>query len=163
MPRYETMQVSDVMPDPSNARKHGQRNLEAIASSLKAFGQQKPIVVDGRGICLAGNGTLEAARSLGWQTIQAVRSELSPVEAVAYGIADNRSAELAEWDLEVLPKLLESLDDETREAIDFPEEALTVLGAASPESLQVPDSQEIDVESFEGRHQCPRCGFEFDG
>ncbi len=162
-PRYETLAIGEITPDPSNARTHNQRNLDAIAGSLQAFGQQKPIVVDARGICLAGNGTLAAAKALGWEAIEVIRSELSPAEAIAYGIADNRSAELADWDLDVLPRLLEGLSDEMRQVVDFPEEALTVLGAVDPDVLDVPDSEEVDVESFEGKHQCPRCGFEFDG
>ena len=63
--------ISSLTLDPTNARKHSDLNLRAIASSLQRFGQRKPIVVQGN-IVLAGNGTLEAAKSIGpyrdWET-----------------------------------------------------------------------------------------------
>jgi ParB-like chromosome segregation protein Spo0J len=61
--------IADLSLDPNNARKHSQRNLDAIAASLKQFGQRKPIVVH-RGVVLAGNGTVEAAKTLGWTEIE---------------------------------------------------------------------------------------------
>ena len=102
----EHLPISSLSPDPANARRHGERNLEQITASLRRFGQQKPIVVDATNVVRAGNGTLAAARALGWATIAAVRSELAGVELTAYAIADNRSAELAEWDAEVLSAAL---------------------------------------------------------
>src|SRR5438309_1239332 len=72
----ETLPISTLSEDPANARRHPQRNLEQIKASLRRFGQQKPIVVDATNTVRAGNGTLAAARALGWTTIQAVRSEL---------------------------------------------------------------------------------------
>ena len=105
----ETIAVSELSLDPSNVRKHSRRNLDAIKASLRKFGQQKPIVVDAKGIVLAGNGTLTAAKELGWTEIQATRTELAGVEATAFAIADNRTAELAEWEEDGLAKVLESL------------------------------------------------------
>lgn len=98
----ETVRVETLSLDPANARKHGQRNLDAIAASLRRFGQQKPIVVDSKGVVRAGNGTLAAAKLLGWDHIDLVRSDLPPSELAAFAIADNRTAELAEWDTEIL-------------------------------------------------------------
>ena len=98
--------------DPKNARKHSARNLEAIAASLEKFGQRKPIVVH-RGVVLAGNGTLEAAKSLGWTEIDVaeVPDDWDNDTAKAYAIADNRTAELAEWDESELAKQLLELQD----------------------------------------------------
>jgi hypothetical protein len=60
---------------------------------------------------LAGNGTLTAAQELGWTEIQIVRTELAGVEATAFAIADNRTAELAEWEEDKLGEVLKSLKD----------------------------------------------------
>ncbi len=98
--------IADLSPDPANARRHGERNLAQITASLRRFGQQKPVVVDANNVVRAGNGTLAAARALGWTTIAAVRSELAGADLSAYAIADNRSAELAEWDAEMLAATL---------------------------------------------------------
>ena len=100
--KIETIPIDSISPDPSNARRHPQRNLDQIKSSLRRFGQQKPIVVDATNTVRAGNGTLAAAKALGWETIQIVRSDLEKTELTAFAIADNRSAELAEWDAEIL-------------------------------------------------------------
>ncbi|HOQ87814.1 MAG TPA: ParB/Srx family N-terminal domain-containing protein [Phycisphaerae bacterium] len=109
--KSEIVPISSLSTDPANVRKHGQRNLDAIKASLKRFGQQKPIVVDANGVVVAGNGTLEAARSLGWDEIAIVRTSLTGAEATAFAIADNRTAELAEWDDEALAETLATLDD----------------------------------------------------
>jgi len=102
----EHLPIAALSPDPANARRHGERNLEQIKASLRRFGQQKPIVVDATNVVRAGNGTLAAARALGWTTIAAVRSDLAGADLTAYAIADNRSAELAEWDAELLSAAL---------------------------------------------------------
>lgn len=98
-----TVSISKVALDPANVRTHDERNLKAIADSLRLFGQRKPIVVmqaDGGFVVIAGNGTLEAARLLGWDEIAVavVPDNWTSDEAAAYAIADNRSAELAAWD-----------------------------------------------------------------
>ena len=109
--KLTTTKITELSLDPSNVRKHGRKNLDAIKASLRKFGQQKPIVVDAKGIVLAGNGTLTAAKELGWTEIQATRTELTGSAATAFAIADNRSAELAEWDEDKLHAVLRSLQE----------------------------------------------------
>jgi ParB family chromosome partitioning protein len=116
--KLTTTKIADLSLDPSNVRKHSRRNLDAIKASLRKFGQQKPIVVDAKGIVLAGNGTLTAAQELGWTEIQIVRTELAGVEATAFAIADNRTAELAEWE-DSLNDVLKSLQDEGVDLADL--------------------------------------------
>jgi len=108
--RIERLATGELQLDPRNARLHGPRNLEAMQASLERFGQQRPIVVSADGVVLAGNATLQAARALGWTHIDAVRTSLADAEAVAYAVADNRTAELAEWDAAVLGKLAQEVD-----------------------------------------------------
>jgi DNA modification methylase len=96
--------------DPANARAHGERNLEAIVSSLQRFGQAEPLVVHGpTGRVIGGNGRLVAMRKLGWTECDVVELEVDPIEATALGIALNRTAELAEWDNQALARLLDQL------------------------------------------------------
>jgi ParB-like chromosome segregation protein Spo0J len=112
--------ITILTSDPANARKHSKRNIEAIKASLQRFGQVKPIVTHKNATTvIAGNGTLEAAKQLGWKKIAVVRSGLEGSDATAYGIADNRTAELAEWDMDVLDKLTANLDDDLVEASGF--------------------------------------------
>ncbi len=110
--KVETVAISSLHEDPANARKHGDRNIAAIKASLARFEQQRPIVVGPGDVVVAGNGTLRAARELGWDQIQIVRTDLEGVDRVAFAIADNRTAELAEWDDEVLVAALQSLAED---------------------------------------------------
>ena len=109
----ETLPISELTPDPNNARRHDAANLLAIAGSLEQFGQRKPIVIDQANVVVAGNGTLDAAKKLGWSTIQAVRvpADWSPTQIKAFALADNRTAELASWDKATLESQLAELDD----------------------------------------------------
>lgn len=110
--RYERVSVDSLTEDPANVRLHPERNLDAIKASLRRFGQQKPLVADGKGVVVAGNGTLRAARALGWTEVDVVRTELEGADAVAFAIADNRTAELAEWDTDALVRVLGALKGE---------------------------------------------------
>ena len=86
-------------PDPENVRKHDERSYEATRASLEEYGQRKPIVVRKEGMIVkAGNGTLEAAKRLGWKHIAAVVVDEDAMQAAGYALADNRTGELSEWD-----------------------------------------------------------------
>ena len=126
--RRLSMSIADLTPDPANARKHGPRNLDAIKASLVAFGQRKPVVVQAEGMIVrAGNGTLEAAKALGWETIAAVVLDDDNATASQFAIADNRTAELAEWDDETLASLLDGMDEPTRDMLAFDDKELAGL------------------------------------
>ena len=109
--KLETVTIESLILDPQNARKHSKRNLNAISASLDKFGQRKPIVVH-NGTVIAGNGTLEAAKLLGWTEIAISRcpDDWDANTAKAYALADNRSSELAEWDEKILSTQLLDLD-----------------------------------------------------
>ena len=112
--------IDSLTPDPSNARKHDKRNIEAIKASLARFGQTKPIVLHTNGTTIiAGNGTWHAAKELGWTHIAAAQTSLDTAEAVAYGIADNKTAELAEWEDDTLRDLMDALPDDLKLATGF--------------------------------------------
>jgi hypothetical protein len=111
--------IEALTSDPRNARKHDDRNIEAIMKSLQRFGQQKPIVISKDRVVYAGNGTLEAAKRLGWKMIQCAESDLSGDELRAYAIADNRTAELATWDEEILGEILKNFENINLEVSDL--------------------------------------------
>lgn len=104
--------ISQLEEDPDNVRLHPEDNLEALESSLRTFGQTKPVVVrleryaspsqsmpdSGRMVVVAGNGTLRTAKVLGWTHLAAVEFAGPKRFADAYAIADNRIPELAAWD-----------------------------------------------------------------
>ena len=107
--KVELVDINSLTVDPKNARSHNEENLNAIATSLKEFGQQKPIVISADNTVVAGNGTLVAAKSLGWTEIAAYRTSLTGAAAAAFALADNRSSELAAWDELALARALEEI------------------------------------------------------
>lgn len=111
----QRVKIETLVLDPANVRRHPSRNLDAIKGSLTRFGQQKPVIVDSKGIVIAGNGTVMAAKDLGWEHINILRTTLEGSEATAYAIADNRTAELAEWDDAALAQQIAALQTEDEE------------------------------------------------
>lgn len=111
--KIERIKLTDLRPDEQNARKHDQANLKAIAGSLDQFGQRKPIVITQDNRVVAGNGTLTAAKLLDWKEIDCVRvpADWTANQIKAYALADNRTAELAEWDEQVMASQLLELQE----------------------------------------------------
>jgi ParB-like chromosome segregation protein Spo0J len=166
--KVQSVPIGSIAADPANLRRHPTRNLEAIAASLRRFGQRKPIVVDADGIVRAGNGTLEAARALGWEKIDVVRTTLKGADAVAYAIADNRTAELAEWDEAGLAETLRALqaEDFDMAAVGYTEaEVDALLGGPAGGMLDgaPPDDFPEKDEGIETDHCCPKCGYRWSG
>lgn len=110
--RIKKISIDQLISDPKNARTHDKKNIEAIKSSLTKFGQRKPIVVMADGTVIAGNGTLEAAKQIGWTELVCALTpdDWTWDQARAYALADNRTAELADWDSMILADQLLELD-----------------------------------------------------
>ena len=154
-----TIAISDLSSDPANARSHSKANLDAIAGSLRRFGQQKPIVVDSSGVVRAGNGTLAAAKLLGWEEIEVVHTKLKGSEATAFAIADNRTAELADWDDDVLAASLHGLDEELQEATGFVGKELDeILASLKPKAVIEDKAPDVPEEAKTKRGQLWRLG-----
>jgi len=149
--------ISDLVLDPNNARKHDTKNLNAIAESLRLFGQRKPIVV-WRDTVIAGNGTLVAAKTLGWTEISVSiipdHWELEKVKA--YALADNRTSELATWDQQVLNSQLLELEES---GFDVKLLAFEVESVELPDNL-LDDSEEARLDQ-RATIICPSCACEF--
>jgi DNA modification methylase len=130
--------VSRLRIDESNSRDHPERSIAAIRGSLERFGQQKPIVLGKGNLVRAGNGTVLAARELGWTHVAVTRSNLRGRELDAYAVADNRTAEFAEWNRERLAALIAEL----------PEDAIAATGWTPPdlEALLNPDTDDPDED-----------------
>jgi DNA modification methylase len=90
-------------PYPHNPRKISDMAIAKVAASIREFGFRQPIVVDGEGVVIAGHTRLAAASSLGLASVPVhIARDLTPVQARAYRLADNRTGQEAEWDNELL-------------------------------------------------------------
>ena len=142
--------LADLRPDPVNRRTHNPRNLAMVTEALQTVGAARSIVIDEDNLILAGNGVTEAAVAAGWTKVQVVEAEGDTLVAVRrrgltaaqkreLAIYDNRTAELAEWNLEQLAADLQNGEDLS--AFFLPDEltALMGTGAAKP-GLTDPDA-----------------------
>lgn len=159
------VKVSDLTFDSANARLHPDKNKAAVRASLQRYGQLKPVVVRrDTMVVVAGNGTLEAAVALGWTHVAATVVDMTDAEAVGYGVADNRTAELATWDLAAL-RVAERFLAEQGETDMVGWTAGEMMAMRSEaDGFVEPPSQfpEVD-ENVEVEHVCPKCGYAFSG
>lgn len=118
--------ISRVKPYKNNPRVHNDA-IDAIAKSIEEFGFQQPIVVDTKGVILAGHGRYYAILKLGRKSIHVRIANLSGAKARAYRIADNKTNELSQWDGELLAKELEELEDYDWKDFGFNEQELNDL------------------------------------
>lgn len=150
--KLETIKIASLTSDPQNARTHDDTNLKAIQGSLKEFGQRKPIVITQDNTIVAGNGTVAAAKELGWTDIEAVRvpADWDVNQIKAFALADNRTAELASWSPEVLAQQLIEL-----ETSGFEIELLAFDKQANLNFEPVESNERLDTKSSKF---CPGCG-----
>jgi len=109
-PMVEQRPTADLIVNARNARTHSARQVEQIAASILKFGFIIPIVVNDKGVVLAGHGRLRAAQRLGLEDVPIiVVKHLTEELQRAFMLADNRLAELAGWDEELLRVELQEL------------------------------------------------------
>lgn len=161
--RADRLATKDLTPFHGNPRRG---NVDVIAESLEASGQYRPIVVNegtktGRRLeVLAGNHTLAAAHKLGWSEIDVWLVDVDEAAAKRIVAADNRTADLGDYDNEALIALLESLDDLT--GTGYSDTDLeTLLGKSGDEDA--PDDFPSYDDDIEVEYRCPKCSYEWSG
>ncbi len=120
--------ISALKPRPANPRTHTQKQIEQIATSIKRFGFTNPVLIDDENGIVAGHGRVEAAALVGIRKVPTVRlTDMTEANIRAYVIADNKLAENAGWDRELLGLELQYLSELD---IDFD---VTITGFDIPE------------------------------
>jgi DNA modification methylase len=110
--KIEYTPVHELRPYPNNARTHSKRQIRQIANSIKKFGFCNPVLIDDAKQIIAGHGRVEAAKLLGIDAVPTCRlSHLSEADKRAYILADNKLAEQAGWNKEILAIELQGLID----------------------------------------------------
>lgn len=105
--------LDELRPYEKNARVHSKKQIERIANSIKEFGFTNPVLIDKTGLVIAGHGRLEAAKILELKEVPTISLDsLTPQQVQAYILADNRLAELSEWDPILLEEELKTLKAE---------------------------------------------------
>ena len=145
----EVTAVNKLKPSKTNARTHSRKQIRQIADCIKRFGFNNPVLVDDADVIIAGHGRVEAAKLLRLTEVPTLRlSHLSAADKRAYIIADNRLAEKAGWDREILAIELQGLID-----LDFDVE-LTGFDMGDIE-LILHDAEEARQESAGAEDEVP--------
>ena len=104
------MSIDDIKPYEKNPR-FNDHAVEYVKNSIKKFKYTQPIIVDKNNIVIAGHTRLKALKELGYDKVEVIkREDLTDEEAKALRLADNKVAEMAEWDFELLDEELADLD-----------------------------------------------------
>ena len=158
-PRKSRLQIvyhdpGELKPHPGNANKHSARQVRQIADSIKQFGFTNPLLVDDKGLVLAGHGRLLAANNLGLTSVPIIKlSELSEVEKRAYLITDNRLAQTGGgWDRKLLAEelsfIVENQPDFDVELTGFDVGSIElILDQRDPAEAEEPDIVEPSGEA----------------
>jgi hypothetical protein len=145
----DPVRLADLQADPDNRRSHPERNLAMTIEALQAVGAARSIVIDEDNLVLAGNGVTAAAAAAGITKLRVVdvagdtlvavrRTGLTPAQKRALALYDNRTAELAEWNVEQLTADLQNGEDLT--AFFLPDELAELLGTKKKGGLTDPDA-----------------------
>ncbi|MCG3181400.1 MAG: hypothetical protein BIFFINMI_03793 [Phycisphaerae bacterium] len=150
--KVELWNVTDVKPYEKNPRINDAA-VDAVAASLKEFGFRQPIVVDAEGVIIVGHTRLKAALKLGLAKVPVhVAKDLTPAQIKAYRLADNQTATLAEWNMELLPIELKDLQgmDFNLDLLGFSAEDLSSMlapegtaGLTDPDEVPAPPDAAI--------------------
>lgn len=153
--------LSDLKQDHKNARKRTQTSASLLQESLQRYGPARSIVIDEDNRILAGNGTVEAAINLGIDGLRIIdaapnevvavrRTGLTEDQKVGLALADNRTADLAEWDAEMLQQLSQEHDiapwfqeDDLQALLEQVEKLDPVEGNTDPDDVPEPPAEPI--------------------
>ena len=153
--------IGDIVPYDKNPRNIPESAVKKVAASLQEFGFAQPIVVDKANVVIVGHTRLQAAQSLGFKQVPVYKANLTPVQAKAYRLADNRTNEESSWINDVLLAELDGID-----ALHFD---LSIVGFDVDELAEMRFDGDFlpGTDQDQGRldekkqHTCPECGHAF--
>lgn len=147
-----TMKLKDIRPYPNNPRKNDTA-VEAVAESIRQCGYVAPIIVDESGVILAGHTRYKALKALGRAEAEVVVKEgLTEEQKKKYRLLDNKTNELATWDVDLLTAELEGMDFGDL-AVDW--------GLPELDDIELADGPGEPADDGLTVH-CPKCGFVFE-
>ena len=156
--KIELIEIDKIIPYINNPRKN--QNIDKVASSIKEFGFQQPIVVDKKMTIIVGHTRYEASKKLELKKVPVVIANLPPLKAKAYRIADNRVSQDGYWDFSKLNlEFTDLLDNHYDiENLGFENQELEKFFTESIKNT----NKEIFEDDLMPKNKCPKCGYEYD-
>lgn len=172
----QLVEPDSLIPYHNNPKEHPEWQIDKLASSIKAYGFDQPIVVDNGNEIIKGHGRLKAAKKIGLDEVPVIkREDLSNAQAKASRIADNKTHMDTGWDMESLALEFEEIEDEGLDP--------TLTGFEDEEYSAIIEEQDFDIDEFfeaeedgefvddvdeddgggppPGEVECPECGHHF--
>ena len=156
--------TGELIPYTNNVKEHPDEQVKKIASSIKNYGWDQPIVVDADNEIIKGHGRLQAAELLGLDEVPVIRrDDLTDAEAKAARIADNKTAE-SPWENDLLATELALLEDEPIDmgTLGFGDGEIDEIldGMEVPEFEPTSEEEQPNLDET-NKAECPECGHEF--
>ena len=146
--------INDIKPYENNPR-FNDNAVEYVKNSIKEFGFKNPVILDKDNVIVAGHTRVKSAKELGIEEIPCIYADdLTEEQVKAFRLADNKVAEMAEWDFELLDEELADLENMT----DFGFEDVDI------EIETKAENKELDIDNYSDeqfKNECPKCGFKF--
>lgn len=153
--KVENKPIDSIKPYENNPRDNDDA-INAVANSIHEFGWQQPIVVDKDNVIIAGHTRYKAAKSLGLKEVPVVvASNLSDQQVKAYRLADNKTAELADWDTKKLDEELQDILDIDMTDFGFDEDI--EFDPADDVDTRIDEPTDIDEDDDLIEVKCPKC------
>jgi ParB-like chromosome segregation protein Spo0J len=153
--KIENIALDKLIPYARNPRKN-EGAISSVAASIKEFGFRQPLVIDKDGVIVVGHTRLKAAQKLGLKEVPCLRADdLTEQQIKAYRILDNKIAEKADWDFELLQIELEEIE------LDLG--PFEVSFDAPTAEVEPPDDFKDVDENIDTEHECPKCGYKWSG
>ena len=149
--KVETISTQKLVPYARNAKKHDERQVAAIAGSIREFGFCNPVLIDAADGIIAGHGRVLAAQKLGLASVPCIRlAHLTDAQRRAYILADNRLAETGGgWDLEMLRLEIDDIDWAALDAFKLDDMDLgEMMGQFDAQEADAPELKDGDRSPF---------------
>ena len=154
--------INELVPYENNARIND-KAVDVVANSIKEFGFKQPIIIDKNNVIVAGHTRTLACKKLGITKVPCiVADDLTEEQIKAFRIADNSSAQVAEWDMDKLMKELDSIDYDMAQ-FGLAEQLEEITNELLKLETSENDYPEQKLKQNETKfHICPNCGCEFE-
>ncbi len=157
--------LADLKLAPYNPRIHPESAINKLVKSIEHYGFTNPVLVQrSTNMVVAGHARVKAARKLGRKTVPGIPLDLTDQQAKAYNIADNRLQDETEFDFTPLADLLLELDDGEfdMDLTGFDPDEIAKLMTWTPGEIPG-ENMEIDEGGMAQDHECPKCGYKWNG
>lgn len=136
--KTELLPISEVHPYERNAKEHTKKQIKQIATSIREFGFNQPIVIDQAGVIIVGHGRYLAANSIGMTEVPCVRIDIPEDKAKAYRLADNKLNE-SDWEMELVIEELKTISVQLADLTGF-DPSLVLETKEDKHDVKVPET-----------------------